>query len=112
MLIIRKATQDDLTFIEQHAYRLLDFGPPAWRKPDWNLMTKADIMHNTKAILNNDPDTEVFIAIDEDGNRCGFLHLTMQTDYYTNEKQAHITDIVVVKSSEGKGIGRNPGQSR
>ena len=106
MTSFKKATAEDIPFIEQHAYRLLDFNLPDWRKPDADIMTKADINHNTAAILGNKPDTEVFIAFDDTGERLGFLHMTMQTDYYTNEKHAHITDIVVIKSAEGKGVGK------
>ena len=103
---IRTATPDDIPFIEEHAYRLLDFNLPDWRKPELEIMTKADISHNTAAILENNPDTEILIAEDENDNSVGFLHMTIQTDYYTKEKHAHITDIVVIKSAEGKGIGR------
>src|SRR5258706_5129709 len=102
----RKATSEDIPFVEQNAYRLLEFGPPEWRQADHMLMINADIKHNTAAILSGDPDIEVYIAIDENGIPCGFLHLTMQTDYYTGERHAHITDIVVIKSAEGKGIGK------
>jgi ribosomal protein S18 acetylase RimI-like enzyme len=31
----------------------------------------------------------------------------MQTDYYTREQHAHITDIVVIEKAEGKGIGKS-----
>jgi ribosomal protein S18 acetylase RimI-like enzyme len=106
MITIRKANPNDASFIAQHAYRLLEFGPPAWRKPDWELMTKADAKHITNALMSDGSDKEVLMAEDESGKACGFLHMTLQTDYYTEEKQAHITDIVVIKEAEGKGVGR------
>jgi len=96
----------DIPFIEEHASRLLDFGPPSWRMPDLEKMVAADIRHNMEAILSIDPGVEIFIALDEEGNPAGFLHMTLQNDYYTKEQHAHITDIVVVKSAEGKGIGK------
>jgi len=105
-ITIRKSTREDIPFIGQHAYRLLEFGPPAWRRQEHELMIKADIRHNTEAILSDNPDIEVFIAEDENDIPCGFLHMCMQTDYYTGERHAHITDIVVIKNAEGKGIGR------
>ena len=95
---------EDADFIAAHAYRLLDFGPPEWR--DKEPMTRADIKHIITAMQSNDPDIAVFIAIDDKGEPCGFLHLTMQNDYYTREQHAHITDIVVVKKAEGKGVGK------
>jgi ribosomal protein S18 acetylase RimI-like enzyme len=103
---IRKATPEDIPFIEAHAYRLLEFGPPAWRRNEWDMMSKADARHITNALLAGSPDKEVLIATDDAGTRVGFLHLVMQPDYYSGELQAHITDIVVIKSAEGTGVGR------
>ncbi len=103
---IRKATLADIPFVEAQAYRLLEFGPPSWRSGDTIAMTQADINHIKSAMASTSGEKEVFIAEDEAGNRVGFLHLTMQTDYYTGEQHAHITDIVVIKSAEGTGVGR------
>lgn len=105
MISIRKSTADDIPFIKSHAYRLLEFGPPSWRE-EISLMTEADIRHNTNAILSNDPDIGTFIAVDDEENQFGWIYLTIQTDYYTKERHAHITDIVVAKDAEGKGIGK------
>ena len=104
MITIRKAVPGDLNFIEAHAYRLLDFGPPDWRNQAE--MTPADIRHISDALLSDDPKRQVFIAIDETAERIGFSHLTLQQDYYSNEWQAHLTDLVVIASVEGKGVGR------
>lgn len=104
MINIRQSTEADIDFVSAHAYRLVEFGPPAWH--DQKEMTKADIQHNIDAIRSDDPDIGTFIAIDDNGERCGFIYLTMQPDYYTKEKQAHITDIVVTKEAEGKGVGK------
>jgi hypothetical protein len=65
MITIRKSTPDDIEFIKAHAYRLVQFGPPGWR--DQEVMTQADIKHNTAAIQSGNPDTEIFIAIDPQG---------------------------------------------
>jgi ribosomal protein S18 acetylase RimI-like enzyme len=104
MITIRKSTEADIDFISKHAYRLIEFGPPAWR--DANLMTAADIRYNIAAIRSNDPDVGTFIAIDAKGERCGFIYLHLDTDYYTKEKYAHISDIVVSKEAEGKGVAK------
>jgi ribosomal protein S18 acetylase RimI-like enzyme len=104
MITIRKSTPADAEFIAAHAYRLVEFGPPKWRDPQ--VMTAADIKYNTAAVLSTDPDIETFIAIDAAGEACGFIYLTIQTDYYTQERHAHITDIVVTKKAEGKGVGK------
>lgn len=106
MITIRNARPDDEEFIKAHAYRLLEFGPPAWRVQEHDQMTEADIRHILKALRSSDPDNPVFVAIDDSGNRCGFLHMIMDTDYYTGESHAHLTDIVVIPEAEGKGIGK------
>ena len=104
MITIRNTTEEDIDFISAHAYRLSEFGPPEWR--DQQQMTTADIKHNIDAIRSNDPNIGTFIVVDKNGERLGFIYLTMQTDYFTNELHAHISDIVVIKSAEGKGIGK------
>ena len=104
MITIRPSTAADVEFVAAHAYRLVEFGPPAWR--DQQVMTEADIKHNIAAILSGNPDIETFIAIDGAGKACGFIYLTMQTDYYTQERHAHITDVAVTKKAEGKGVGK------
>lgn len=104
MITTRRASPDDLPFINQHAYRLLEFGPPHWREQ--GAMTLADQEHLRNALLAADPDVALFIAEDEHNRPCGFIHLTMHTDYYTGERHAHLTDIVVIATAEGKGVGR------
>lgn len=105
MLTIRKGLPEDEAFLIEHAYRLLEFGPPSWRG-DREPMTQMDIRYLREALLAGDKDMEVLIALDEHGQRVGFLHLRMYQDYYTEEMHAHITDIVVIASAEGKGVGR------
>jgi ribosomal protein S18 acetylase RimI-like enzyme len=104
MITIRTSTPEDAEFIAAHAYRLVEFGPPDWRNQE--SMTRADIKHINSARQSNNPDIAVFIAIDNIGEPCGFIHLNMQTDYYTDEQHAHITDIVVIQNAEGRGVGK------
>lgn len=106
MITIRNGLPEDADFIAAHAYRLLEFGPPPWRKPEHDQMTKADARHITAALLADDPDKSVLVAVDTSGKPCGFIHLTMQPDYYTGDLNAHITDIVVIAEAEGQGVGK------
>jgi ribosomal protein S18 acetylase RimI-like enzyme len=93
-----------MDFITAHAYRLLDFDLPAWRqKPQ---MTQADIEHITHALSANKPDDCIFIAVDENGERYGFIRVLLQTDYYTGETHAHVGDVVVIAGAEGRGTGK------
>jgi len=105
MITIRKALPEDAEFIASHAYRLLNFNLPAWRTNEKEEMIQADIQHITNALLKDDPDDCIFIAMDEE-RACGFVRIVLQKDYYTGEKHAHVNDIVVITQAEGKGIGK------
>ena len=106
MITIRTGLPEDADFIAANAYRLLEFGPPRWRKAEQDQMTAADTRHIITALLSNDPDKSVLIAMDSSGKPCGFIHLTLQPDYYTGELNAHVTDIVVIAEAEGQGVGK------
>ncbi len=106
MIILRKATSADATFIAQHARRMLDFKLPGWRANEKDVMIKADINHLTKALQTNDENDSIFIAEDELNNALGFVRVNIQTDYFTGEQHVHVNDIVVTSEAEGKGIGK------
>ena len=105
-MTIRKALPGDADFIALHAHRLLNFPLPGWRVNEKDKMIQADIEHITKALLKDDPEDCIFIAIDAEKRACGFMRVALQKDYYTGEKHAHVNDIVVTTESEGKGVGK------
>lgn len=105
MITIRKALPVDAEFIASHAHRLLNFNLPAWRANEKEKMIQADTKHITNALLKDDPDDCIFIAIDEE-RACGFVRIVLLKDYYTGEQHAHVNDIVVIAEAEGKGIGK------
>ena len=106
MITIRKALPTDADFIASHAHRLLNFDLPGWRANEKDKMIQADIQHITKALLRDDPEDCIFIAIDTENKACGFVRVVLQRDYYTGEKHAHVNDIVVTREAEGRGIGK------
>ena len=106
MITIRRALPGDADFIATHAYRLLNFNLPSWRTNEKDKMIKADIQHITNALLKDDPEDCVFIAVDTENKACGFIRIVLQKDYYTGEKHAHLNDIVVISEAEGKGVGK------
>jgi ribosomal protein S18 acetylase RimI-like enzyme len=106
MISIRKAVPGDADFIALHAHRLLNFNLPDWRANEKEKMIKADVQHITNALLKDDHEDCVFIAMDKENKACGFLRVILQKDYYTGEKHAHVNDIVVTRESEGRGIGK------
>src|SRR5215475_9881132 len=92
-LHIRLAHADDDEFILALAERFVAFELPPWRKRSETLAgIRADIarhLHDLPA------GSHLFVAEDEDGERCGFLHLQTQTDFFTGALNCHISDIVV-----------------
>jgi ribosomal protein S18 acetylase RimI-like enzyme len=54
----------------------------------------------------DDPERLFVIALRDDGVRVGFLYVTTLTDFFTGERHAHISDLVVSREGEGVGVGR------
>lgn len=101
---IRPATPDDRDFVLSIAPRLNEFDLPPWR--DRVDMNRGDARVLGSVLSDPPAETAVFIAETEDGAPLGFIHLNVETDYYTNEEFGHISDIVVAPEGEGQGVGR------
>jgi ribosomal protein S18 acetylase RimI-like enzyme len=101
---IRPFSPSDANFIESLIPRFSEFDLPAWRQRDE--IDSANLVSLKKAMDTPETGSAIFIAEDETGNRAGFLHLQIQTDYFNNSKIAYISDIAVDSSFEGHGIGR------
>ncbi len=101
---IRLATVDDKEFIISLLPRLVEFGPPSWR--DVKQMIATDIQVLSDKIINQPPETAIFIAEDNKGVALGFIHLQTGNDYYSREQHGHIADVIVAPEGEGRGIGR------
>jgi len=101
---IRPANTNDKTFIISLIPRLTEFGPPAWR--NGQEMTDTDSRILADRLLNDYPDTVIFIAEDERNIPVGFIHIQPGNDFYNKEKHAHISDVIVAPGTEGRGIGR------
>jgi ribosomal protein S18 acetylase RimI-like enzyme len=99
----RPAVIGDKEFIISLIPRLAEFGPPSWR--DAEQMTARDIDVITSSLLDQPPDTAIFIAEDVKGIKLGFIHLKTGTDYYNDEVHGHISDIIVAPEGKGRGIG-------
>jgi ribosomal protein S18 acetylase RimI-like enzyme len=101
---IRPAAPADRDFVLSIAPRLNEFDVPPWR--DRADMNRGDA-RVLEAVLTDQPaGSAVFIAETEDGTPLGFIHLNVETDYYTHEEFGHISDIVVAPEGEGQGVGR------
>jgi GNAT superfamily N-acetyltransferase len=100
----RPASSGDQEFILSLLPRLEEFGPPAWRDSSQMLATDIQVLRDT--LLNNSPQTAIFIAEDDQGVAFGFVHLQTGKDYYYHEAHGHIANIIVAPHGEGHGVGR------
>jgi ribosomal protein S18 acetylase RimI-like enzyme len=104
-LVMRPATEDDAEWIFSQVPRLHEFGPPPWRTIE---QMNAGEIADLRAALSRDedPDRLFVIAQRSEGTPLGFLYAVTLTDFFTGERHAHISDIVVAREGEGQGVGR------
>ena len=103
-LRIRLAHADDDEFILGLAERFVAFELPPWRKRGETLAgIRADIARHLRDLPAG---SHLFVAEDDEGERCGFLHLQTHKDFFTGALNCHISDIVVPPECDGRGIGR------
>jgi len=100
---IRPATANDKDFILSLVPRLIAFGPPVWRDGDQMVNLDMKILEDKLTCLPL--GSAIFIAQDDSNVPLGFIHMHPGTDFYYQQKHAHISDLVVAPSGEGKGIG-------
>lgn len=104
-LLIRAANADDDEFIFGLIERFVDFELPKWRRR--NVVVEGirrDLAHH----LEEQPaGSFMFVAEDDStGEKVAFLHLQTVNDFFTGHQNCHISDLAVVRSHDGKGIGR------
>ena len=101
---IRLAHADDDEFILGLAGRFVAFELPPWRKRSETLAgIREDIARHLRDLP---PGSHLFVAENDDAERCGFLHLQTQKDFFTGALNCHISDIVVAPEFDGRGVGR------
>jgi GNAT superfamily N-acetyltransferase len=99
---IRLAHADDDDFILGLASRFAEFELPPWRKRNETLAgIRRDIEHHLRALPAG---SHLFVAEDEYAERLGFLHLQTRKDFFTGAQNCHVSDIVVAKAHEGRGV--------
>ncbi|MBD1849212.1 GNAT family N-acetyltransferase [Leptolyngbya sp. FACHB-711] len=101
---IRPATTDDRSFILSLVPRFVEFGSPTERDPDQ--VIRAIAKEIDRAIISYPTPQNIFIAVDSQGKSLGFIFLETLTDFFTQERHAHISDIVVIPEASGQGIGQ------
>ncbi len=101
---IRAGTAQDAGWLLPLSARLHDFGPPPWRER--GPMDAAVARAIGQALEAGRAEAPVFVAEDEAGRPLGFVHMHELTDYFTGETHGHVSDIVVARDGEGRGVGR------
>ena len=101
---VRRATPADRTWILPLAPRLIEFGPPPWRPV--SAMNQAVTEAIDRALVATPPGSVVFVAEGDDGRPLGFIHVETASDYFTHEAHGHVSDLVVARDGEGRGVGR------
>ena len=103
-LRVRLAHADDDEFILALSERFVAFELPPWRKRSETLAgIRADIARHLRDLPAG---SHLFVAENDDGERCGFLHLQTHKDFFTGALNCHISDLVVAPAFDGRGIGR------
>ena len=104
-LLVRAAGPDDDEFILDLASRFVDFELPKWRRRNVLLEgIRRDLIRH----LEEQPPGSFMFMIEDDssGEKIGFLHLQLVTDFFTGHQNCHISDLAVTPAFEGKGTGQ------
>ncbi|TAN03422.1 MAG: GNAT family N-acetyltransferase [Rhodanobacteraceae bacterium] len=102
-IAIRPATPADADFILSLVPRFASFKLPKGRSKRG--VTSAIRSEIQRALREPRPAERFFIAEDAAGHLCGFLHLRAERDFVSGQRACHISNIAVVRSHDGQGIG-------
>ena len=102
-MTIRPARPEDQDAVVALVPRLASTGTPPGRDP--TQVAATDLLTIGPLVASRPPGTEVLVA-EADGHVVGFVHLTTVTDYYTQDRIGHVSDLVVAEGTEGRGVGR------
>ncbi|WP_143467807.1 GNAT family N-acetyltransferase [Leptolyngbya ohadii] len=101
---IRPATIDDRAFILSLVPRFVEFGSPTGRNPEQ--VIHAIAREIDRAIVAYPAPQNIYIAVDDAGQSLGYIFLETLTDFFTQERHAHISDIVVIPEVSSQGVGQ------
>lgn len=51
-------------------------------------------------------DPALMVAVEENGERLGFIRLETRSDHFTGEKRGYVSEIAVAEDGESRGVGR------
>ncbi len=103
-LMMRAAEPGDDEFVLGLVSRFTDFEMPKGRK---RIEVTEGIRRDLRRHLDDDlPGSFLFIAETDEGRRAGFLHLQIASDFFTGRGNCHVSDLVLSKEWDGRGLGR------
>ena len=100
----RPATDDDEPFLLGLTARLADFPLPPWRTADE--IAGADHAILLDALRRPTPQSLILIAEEPEGTPAGYVFARMATDYFSDQRQAHVEVLAVAPQCEGMGLAR------
>jgi GNAT superfamily N-acetyltransferase len=100
-VIVREAQEDDEEFILGLVPRFVENGVAGGHTRDEVIVGTSRVLRaSLRARL---PDEVFFIAEDARGERLGFAYVVTESDFFTGEDYAHVSEIAVARSGEGAG---------
>ncbi len=99
---VRPYVAADQPFVLGLAPRLV-IGIPSWRDPERMLTTVQQWL--TGSIEQHGTKTNVFIAVNEQGEQLGFASVS-HSQHFTGVKQAYIGELAVSENVESRGVGQ------
>jgi GNAT superfamily N-acetyltransferase len=104
-LRIRHAAPADRAWLLPLVPRLHEFGPPPWREVRH---MNAAVAEGLAAALEAPAEGTALLVAEQaaDAAPLGFVHVVTAADYFTREPHGHVSDLVVARAGEGRGVGR------
>jgi ribosomal protein S18 acetylase RimI-like enzyme len=100
---IAAATHEDLAAVLALVPRLSATGVPPGR--DAAQIEASDTQSIVRALTQASAGEALLIAA-EGGELLGLVHIKTVVDYFSQQPIAHVSDVVVAASAEGRGIGK------
>jgi GNAT superfamily N-acetyltransferase len=103
MTTFRPAIATDEAFLLALTDRLASFPVPSWRTAAE--IAAADHPILLEALRRPGPESLILIAEDPVGTPSGYVFVTTDVDYFTQQSHAHIEIVAVLPEAVGQGIG-------
>ena len=100
---VRPTAAGDRAFVLGLVPRFAEFGLPHRHDPGRVLPA---VERSLGAALDSPGDDAAVLVAESDGERVGFVHVKAESDYFSGQPRAYVSDVAVVRGAEGRGVGR------